>query len=256
MLNYKKISNSPMLTLTFWTVIAQVITFLISPITTRIFSAEEFGFYTLISSVVSMVMPILSMKFDSLIVSEKRRVEANKAVMLSFFIMVFISFLVVILYYIYSIYTGIGISLVQLILFLLILIVTGVSNVGVAYANRNREYSLIGKYNFLRSVFQNILLILLGIMNFSVNGMLCALFIGNFFGLFKIMKSIPIFELKELKADKLEYKKFFIENMNLVKYSFPAHFVNSLSYTILNFLITYLYGTSVFGYYSLSFRVL
>nr|EGP4859399.1 oligosaccharide flippase family protein [Enterococcus faecium] len=79
MLNYKKISNSPMLTLTFWTVIAQVITFLISPITTRIFSAEEFGFYTLISSVVSMVMPILSMKFDSLIVSEKRRVEANKA---------------------------------------------------------------------------------------------------------------------------------------------------------------------------------
>ncbi|EME7177833.1 oligosaccharide flippase family protein, partial [Enterococcus faecium] len=144
MLNYKKISNSPMLTLTFWTVIAQVITFLISPITTRIFSAEEFGFYTLISSVVSMVMPILSMKFDSLIVSEKRRVEANKAVMLSFFIMVFISFLVVILYYIYSIYTGIGISLVQLILFLLILIVTGVSNVGVAYANRNREYSLIG----------------------------------------------------------------------------------------------------------------
>lgn len=256
MLNYKKISNSPMLTLTFWTVIAQVITFLISPITTRIFSAEEFGFYTLISSVVSMVMPILSMKFDSLIVSEKRRVEANKAVILSFFIMVFISFSVVILYYIYSIYTGIGISLVQLILFLLILIVTGVSNVGVAYANRNREYSLIGKYNFLRSVFQNILLILLGIMNFSVNGMLCALFIGNFFGLFKIMKTIPIFELKELKADKLEYKKFFIENMNLVKYSFPAHFVNSLSYTILNFLITSLYGTSVFGYYSLSFRVL
>ena len=64
-----RVKHSPMVQLTIWSIFAQLITFILSPVTTRIFSPEQFGFYTLISSVVSMVMPILSLKFDSLIVS-------------------------------------------------------------------------------------------------------------------------------------------------------------------------------------------
>lgn len=251
-----KIASSPMMTLTFWTIFGQLITFAISPLTTRLFNAAEFGSYTLISSVVSLVMPILSLKFDSLIVSESEEEAAYISVIISFVVILFSSIITLISYNFYTNISSIRISNFQNIIFFLILIVTGISNIGVAFANRIEYYSLIGKYNFLRSLFQNVLLVVFGYLNFSINGMLLALLIGNFFGFVRIMRTVPTYKILNKKRDKKQIKKFFFMNVALLKYSFPAHFINSLSYTILNFLIASLYGNSIFGYYSLSFRIL
>ncbi|MFP8915828.1 lipopolysaccharide biosynthesis protein [Enterococcus innesii] len=251
-----RVKHSPMVQLTIWSIFAQLITFILSPVTTRIFSPEQFGFYTLISSVVSMVMPILSLKFDSLIVSEKSEKNSYIALKLSYLIIFLLSFFTVVFYKVYCDISGMNLSLFQFLLIFFILVITGVSNLGVAYSNRYENYNLIGKYNFLRSLAQNILLICLGLLNFSVNGMLLSLLLGNFLGFISLMRIVPKNEIKNANISRTEMKNFFFSNADMIKYSFPAHFINSMSYTILNFLITALYGTETFGYYSLSFRIL
>ncbi|WP_185080499.1 lipopolysaccharide biosynthesis protein [Enterococcus gallinarum] len=251
-----KLKKSPMVQLTVWSLLGQFFTFILSPVTTRIFSAEQFGFYTLISSVVSMVMPVLSLKFDSLIVSEKDEKDSFIALKISAITIFILSAVTVIMYKIYCVYSNMELSLIQIVLIYSILIITGISNIGVAVSNRYENYNLIGKYNFLRLLAQNILLVVLGLLHFSVNGMLLSLLLGNFLGFINLMKIVPYKEIRKSYIRNNEMKDFFLRNTEMIKYSFPAHFVNSMSYTIFNFLITALYGTETFGYYSLSFRIL
>lgn len=248
----KIIRNTGLYKLTFWTLISQAIVFVLSPITTRLFSPAQFGLYTLATSVISMVVPILSFKFDALIVTEKNEEDMEKAISISYKSVFFISFITALLYFLYGKFTEINISVSQIILIFLILIITGISNIGVSYANRIENYSSIGQYNFLRSLFQNLLLVLVGFLGFGIVGMLISMLVGNFFGLNKIMKGTPKVDSKK----NINLKYYFFNNINLVKYSLPAHFINSFSYTIVNFLIVDLYNTTIFGYYSLAYRVL
>ncbi len=56
-------------------------------------------------------------------------------------------------------------------------------------------------------------------------------------------------KLNEVKDTLLKYKKLPI-------YSMPAHFLNSASYSMLNFFITELFGLGTLGYYSITYRIL
>ncbi len=250
----QKIKSSSFIQLTSWTLLSQLIVFLLSPISTRLFTPSQFGLYTLATSVVSMVVPVISLKFDSLIVTEKEEHSAYLAMLVSYISIPIISIVTIIIYYIYGVYSYIDISIFEIIIIFLILIVTGISNIGVSYANRLSLFNEIGKYNFIRSLFQNVILIIVGFIGFGVKGMLVSMLLGNFFGFSRIMKNKPKIKGKTIIVEDI--KDYFKKNIDLLKYSFPAHFVNSFSYTILNFLIVALYDTEVFGYYSLAFRVL
>ena len=71
-ININSIKKSPITKLTLGSIIAQVIAILISPITTRIYSAEQLGIYTLLLTVVTLFGPILSGKIEMAIVTEKK----------------------------------------------------------------------------------------------------------------------------------------------------------------------------------------
>lgn len=112
----KIIRNTGLYKLTFWTLISQAIVFILSPITTRLFSPAQFGLYTLATSVVSMVVPVLSLKFDALIVTEKNEEDMEKAISISYKSIFFISFITALLYFLYGKFTEINISVSQIIL--------------------------------------------------------------------------------------------------------------------------------------------
>ena len=63
---------SSITTLASGSLIAQVITILTSPITTRIFTPEELGTYTLLITAVNMFGPIICLRYDLAIVTEKQ----------------------------------------------------------------------------------------------------------------------------------------------------------------------------------------
>ncbi|EME7213004.1 oligosaccharide flippase family protein, partial [Enterococcus faecium] len=78
--------------------LAQIITILSSPISTRIFSPEDFGNYTLVTTAVSIFGPVICLKYDMSIISASKKEEQTNLIVGSIFITILLSFMVSILY--------------------------------------------------------------------------------------------------------------------------------------------------------------
>ena len=247
----KKIRNSNFYKITFGSVLAQIVIVLVSPLTTRIYSPEQLGNYTLIISIVSLVLPVINLKFDTLIVTDNNK--KILAVYTSFFLGIFVS----ILTFIFSLfYLKTPNTLIWSLLLLIILLLNSVNNIGISLSNSDENYQLIGNFNLIKSLIQNFLLVFLGIFKMDVTGMLLSQLLGSSSGTYKMFKESN-FKFSKNDVPKLTTIKAFIKkNMGLITYSAPAHFINSLSYNILNFFINGLFGASIFGFYSLAFRIL
>ena len=244
--------------LTVGSLIAQLITILVSPISTRLYTPEQLGIYTLIITVVAMFGPVLAGKYDMAIVSAEDEDEAmNLIVGSTIFSMVFIV-LITIGYRFYlqgkpEILNEVG-SLAYMLVG--ILVVTAFINICNNYNNRHKEYKIISSVYVIRTLCQNMGLVVFGFLKLGSIGLLLSQFIGSLMGLKKqgtrLYQNRFLFEkvkLNEVKKTLIKYKKQPL-------YSMPAHFINSSSYSMLNFFITGLFGLSMFGYYSMSYRIL
>ncbi len=253
--NIKKI---PIIELITGSAIAQLITIIVSPITTRIYSAEELGIYSLLISLITIIGPVLSLKLDMAIVTAKdeKKMYANMA--LSIIVSIIISIISSAIYFVYleaSNNLGANKNIYSLILFF-ILLLSGFLNILTSYNNRNKKYDIISKVYVIRTFIQNLGLILFGILHFSVIGMLISQILGYLIGVGKQSKEL-IPNIKKIKeVNKKELIEAFKENYKLTVFTTPSTFLNALSYSILNFFITDLYGMEVLGYYSISYRML
>lgn len=257
-ININSIKKSPITKLTLGSIIAQVIAILISPITTRIYSAEQLGIYTLLLTVVTLFGPILSGKIEMAIVTEKKEEKIYPIIVLSGIICVIMSIVTIIIYTIYIFMTNQFTDnyIRYLIIIFIYLIITGISNILISYNNRNKDYEIMSNVYVIRTAIQNLGLVLFGIMKFSIIGMLLSQVLGSLFGLKKQSeKLIPNFKkIKEVKKEDLIIA--LKDNYKLPLYTAPATLCNSGSYSLINFFITALYGNTIFGYYSISFRLL
>ena len=253
-----RVKKSPIAKLTLGSLIAQVISIIISPITTRIYTAEQLGVYTLLITVVTLFGPILSGKIEMSIVTEKEEKNIYPIIVLSIFICIGISIVTTILYTVYIIITNQFSSeyILYLIIILFYLLITGFSNILISYNNRNRDYEIISSVYVIRTIMQNLGLVIFGFMHFSIVGMLLSQIIGSLFGLRRqAEKLIPnINKIKQVKKE--EIIKVAKENYKLIVFTSPATLCNSASYSLLNFFINGLYGSTIFGYYSISYRIL
>ncbi|MCI8547855.1 MAG: oligosaccharide flippase family protein [Bacilli bacterium] len=257
-INFSTIKKSPITKLTFGSLIAQAIAILISPITTRIYTPEQLGVYTLLLTVVTLFGPVLSAKIEMAIVTEKEEEKIYPIIVLSAIMCIILSIITIILYTIYIIITNQFNKeyILYLIIIFVYLVITGFSNILISYNNRNKDYEIISTVYVIRTIIQNLGLVVFGIMKFSIIGMLISQVVGSLFGLRKQSeKLIPNWnKLKSVKKEDL--KKVLKNNYKLILYTTPATLCNSGSYSLINFFITALYGATIFGYYSISFRIL
>ena len=253
-----RVKKSSIAKLTLGSLIAQVISIIVSPITTRIYTPEQLGVYTLLITVVTLFGPILSGKIEMAIVTEKEERNIYPIIALSIFICIGVSIVTTILYMIYIIITNQFSS--EYIWYMLIiffyLLITGFSNILISYNNRNRDYEIISSVYVIRTIIQNLGLVIFGFMNFSITGMLLSQVLGSFFGIRKqAEKLIPnLNKIKQVRKEELI--RVAKENYKLIIFTSPATLCNSASYSLLNFFINGLYGSTIFGYYSISYRVL
>lgn len=248
----KRIKKSNFYKITFGSVLAQIIVVLVSPITTRIYSPSQLGVYTLLISIVTLVLPVINLKLDTLIVSNREEIDLS--VYTSFLIGLLISivtFFFTVFFLKNQEHRFLWSSIVFLVLFF-----SSANNIGIALSNSEENYSLIGNFNFIKSLIQNVFLVVLGLMKLGITGMLFSQLLGCSSGTIKMYKSSS-FKISRNNFPKVKEVICHIKsNLALIVYSAPAHFVNSLSYNILNFFITGLFGSSIFGFYSLAFRIL
>ena len=243
------------LTLASGSIIAQLISFLLSPVITRIFTPAELGIYTLLLSAVNIFSPAINLRYDLAIVTVEDDREAIILVKLSIYLMILIDIIV-------TCGTGIyfflnGENLVFIIpMFFLLLLVSGITNILNSFNNRLREYKLITSVYVIRTFFQNILQIFSGILLFGSYGLIFSNFIGQLAGIKRQSKSLsPYYE--ELKnVDYTKMKLVFFKYIKQPLYSTPAAFANSFSYSSINLFIQALFNDTILGLYSLSYRVL
>ena len=238
--------------------LAQVITIVVSPISTRLYEPEELGVYTLLLTIISLFGPIICGKYELSIVSAKDENEAMEIVAGSIIISFILTILITIGYNLYllnmpSIRNDVGLFAYVVIL---LLFINALINILTSYNNRHKEYKTISNVYVIRNIVQNLGLVVFGIMKFGTVGLLLAQLLGSIFGL-KKQSSKFLENLGSLKKVSFSgVKEVLIKYKNQLIYSMPAHFISNLSYSILNFFITGLFGLSVFGYYSMAYRML
>lgn len=241
-------------------IIAQIVTIACSPIVTRLFSVEDMGLYALILTISSIFGSVINGKYDYAIVSADDERDIYPLIGLSMIVTLVLSLIIGVGFTFYLffnpfIWEKLGIWVY---LSIILLITNGVANVLVSYNNRMKEYKIISQVYVQRTFIQNALLVLSGFFSFGAIGMLMSQLIGSLFGLKTQSKSLvldpradfkTIFNLKEIKYSMKKYIDFPL-------YSLPANLVNNMSYSLLNFFISGLFGLKVLGFYSMTYRIL
>lgn len=236
---------------------AQLISLLISPITTRIFTTEELGIFTYILTAVNLFAPAINLRYELMIVPEKKEDNVIHLIQLSTIVCFIFSLLVSLGYFFYFLFNKEFSEYIFSVIFIFfLLLVNGLNNILISYNNRCKEYGIMTKVYVIKSTFQNIGLVISGFLSYKVFGMLLSQTVGMMFG-FKKQSSTLIKRKEDLK--KVNIKKL----LQLAKdykhqplYSAPSIFANSFSYSFINIAIQSVFGASVLGLYSISYRIL
>lgn len=245
-------------TLASGSIIAQIVTIICSPITTRLFTPEEIGIFTLITTAVTIFSPVISLRYEVSIVSETELENSLGLLQLSTIICTILSFIITIGYAIYlRLFSTINYNLIIMSLMIFILLfVTGIINILISFNNRMSEYTLITKLYIVRTGMQNAFMIVFGVLKTGFIGLMFSQIIGLLFGIKSQMSGLKDYKdkLKRIDKDKLKYvaKK----HKRQVIWSTPATFLNGLSYSSMNYFIQFLFGDAILGLYSISYRIL
>ncbi|MBM7665258.1 O-antigen/teichoic acid export membrane protein [Solibacillus kalamii] len=239
-------------------VIAQIITILISPIVTRLFTPEQFGLYTIVITAMSLFGPVICLKYDMGIVNAKSEREAFSLILLCGIMIVPLSLLISILYSM-TVIRG-NYSLLQLWGYIfaiaMLLITYGLNNILLAYNNRHGLYKIMSSVTVIKSLVNNILLVLSGISKLGVIGLLGSQIISSLVGLKRQSKSL----LGNIRYGKnigfIEMKQVFLDYKKLPIFNASSALITTSVYSSINLFIAIAFSAQQLGLYSLSYRVL
>lgn len=233
---------------------------------TWIFPKDTIGVYTFLLSVPFIFITITSLRYDISIVLEEDERKALALVKLSAYLCVIISafvtfgFIAFIVFfhrdYIQYLYVTPFVFLVML--------GYGSNNILNSYNNRCKEYMTISKKYVLRTTFQNVGTVVLGILfvvllnipSLSLMSMMAPYALGLFAGIRSQAKGVILrwSDIKDITKDEMwEVAKKYRRQ---AYFSSPALFVNSYSFSIITFLINDIFDTTILAFYSISDRVL
>jgi len=244
------------------TSIAQVISILISPILSRLYTPEDFGVLALFMSIVSAIAVIASVRYEISIVLPKKDSDAINLLALSFFFILIISFLSLLGVLIFNFFLfdtlNINNRLKNWLYFLpLMVLLLGIYQSLSNWANRKKKYKSIVFYRVSNSATVSSINLILGIFKFGAIGLL----IGTVFG---HLTAITIFFKKifnSINSHKKEINKSKMIEMAKVYKEFPL--VNSFQaisdmFQIngIIYFISYFFCSVVVGTYFYAMKIL
>ncbi len=245
-------------TLMSGTIIAQIISFMISPLMTRLYTEEQIGEYTLFLTAVTMFGSVICGRYDMAIVSEKDHKGMFSLIKLSFVITMILSVAVSLGYSIYfcssdSTQRGFAEIFPWIVAFLLI---TGFLNIVHSYNNRHQDYKLMATSSVTKEIGKATTIVGFGVLHLGTLGLLISYLFSGVLELWQQAKRLKsnIFEIKKITTHDL--KSVAKKHIRQPVYSVPASFANSFSYAIINIFVDALFGTVTLAYYSMSFRML
>ncbi|AKG73463.1 oligosaccharide flippase family protein [Salinicoccus halodurans] len=245
-------------TLISGSVIAQVITILLSPLITRLFSPEQFGLYTIIITAVSLFGPIICLKYDMAIIGANNIKETFSIIKLCFILIFPISFIISISYSL-LVFNGFNkkteVIWYSFVIFILLL-TYGLNNVLLAYNNKSRSYNLIASVTIIKSSVNNFILLITGFLNLGSVGLILSQIISSIVGVRKQSKEIRKKLIYLKKTSLYNMKSVFIKYINFPMFNATSAIINTSIYSSINLFIAMSFSLQQLGYYSISYRVL
>lgn len=235
---------------------AQFINFISAPFMTRLFSVDEIGLFTYITSIAYLFAPVICLRYECAIILEEDENNVYALVKACLGICVLLSAIIGVGYFLYFYYCGLDDVIGYVGVIVILLIISGVSIVLNSYNTREQSYKILTKVTVYRALANMVSMVIMGFFAPSTNGLICSHTIAQLVGLWEQGKKlfwdryrIIRISLSDIKCMAKKYKGFPL-------YSVPAIFLNNGSYLSMNFFIADLYGMEELAYYAISYRIL
>ncbi len=253
-LNFKKnifLKNVSILSL--GTLGAQLINIGGLPILSRMYSNAEFGTLALFMAFGSIVFSFSTLKLDLAIVKTEKRNEKMALIRISFIAILFFSILSILCLFICLFWKS-QISNLFLLLLFFFFIANGGSNVLIFFFNSEKKYQNITFAKVLLAIVNLIFALLLFYWDSSL-GLICAITLANIFSFLGLViffrEEIPsIFKIENTFSKKVLY-----QNINFIKFSTIASFLDILSYQVIIIILSTYYSKEITGSFFMSMRV-
>ncbi|SLM18703.1 putative Polysaccharide biosynthesis protein [uncultured spirochete] len=253
--------NKSVLTLVGGTVVAQGLSFLFSPITTRLFSPEVFGDLSVFTSITGIVGVVVCLRYELAIVLPQDDDEGFSLLKLCFIFTSFVSVVtgLVLLFGGEAIYTKFGAKnlagywyYVPISLFL-----TGIIQASNYWLTRTRQFTVLSWNKVVPVIAVNLVSIGLGFAgNRDIGARLFAILVSNIANIAVIARVVAP-ELKPKKhARKYSYRELIGRYKNFLVYDIWGALLNNLSWMLVPILMNAYYGSNAAGQYSIGMRVI
>lgn len=254
--------NKAVITLLSGTALAQLITFALYPLISRLYSPTDFGVFGLITSVMGIIALIATTRYELAIILPQDDREAGNVLSLSFIINFFISaisLMVIAFLYIFIDDLGKRFHDHQELLFSIPILVffTSSSNILQNWLIRKKEYQALSASKILQSLLNNGIIILLGLLSVGALGLFAGLLISLVITvLFLFIRFRKVNDQHVLSFEKSGMSRVAKKYIDFPKAnSFQALSESFQSQGII-FFISYFFSMQVVGLYSFALRIL
>lgn len=239
------------------TAFAHIISFIMLPILTRVYSPSEYGIMGLFSSILIIITSVSSLKYELAIPLPKNELAANSVILLSFIVLAFVSTVLFLFFYflpssilLLSPFKELG----SLIWLLPIGVFVSGSYVIFQYVStRQKNFKNMAVSQTGQSAIMALTQYLSGIFNFGAFGLVIGKIIGDFAGslnLSLVMRNRNFhIRLRHLKCVAKKYKNF-------PKYSAFETLANNLGIQFPIVLLAFIMSGSRFGCLVLAIKIL
>ena len=248
------------ITLISGTAISQGILFAATPFLTRLFTPEEFGYFSLYAAIVAVITSVASWKYELAIMLPKEEKDAQAVLFLSIITTIISTILVFLLIVIFKNFIIQNItSEVETFIWIVPLgvLISGLYQVFISFSSRHKYFKSVSISRISQS--GGAVAVQTGSkgLDFFPQGLVWGKLAGDFLALMTLLfkhvqnQTIHLKEVsrKDIRSNAFKYKDF-------PKYQSLAQFLSSLSQNIPFFLLTTLYNPEIAGFYMLTSRIL
>ena len=240
-------------TLVSGTVLAQIIPILLTPILSRIYTPQDFGFYGFYLSIISVFAVVASGRFHLALFIANRSSKAVYILKTSILVVLIFSSLISVGIIISSIF----ISRFSFWYYFVGLVVFNATLIEVlnTYANTKGDYKIMSSNMIIRSIIANFIFIILGVLKFGEDGLMIGLLLGQILQLihfyFYYQKEIRFYKINSrlFRTTVYTYKNFLI-------HSSSSALLNNLSIQLPTFFLKNYYNIASVGQYFQSYKLL
>lgn len=241
------------------TIIVQIISTLISPVLSRLYTPEDYGLLAVFISCLSVLSVICCFRYELAILIPKKNSDAVSLLKLSLIIASLFSILILIITVVFNkqLTFVLGADKIGFWLYFLgpMLLCAGITQAFTYWYNRNKNYKTISTLRVFQSSANSGFSLLLGFFKQNSFGLILSLIISQILSsLFLLKKSAVKLSVKSLEFTGLgtigkKYKEFPYFNL-------PAALLDTFSINSIILLLNYYFSESVTGSYSFALRML